>query len=190
MLAAAGFFVLRGRTGQPAAPVALPSEEPVATPAPESLPPDVAPIEQPVAMVADTTAVAEQDSVAQAVAPAPEPVPEPPSGFALTRPTVVISDLAVENVVDIAPDSGGGYQVAQRLESGERVYVTVVPRGGPADTLLAGQITVGSLDDGAVGQTVFSDFFVTVHGPVAVVVVESLLRRLTVALPPEERREK
>jgi hypothetical protein len=196
-LAVVGVIVMRGRAAPPGTDVAVVSQEPGVAAAPEPLPQEGQPAEslaqlaeslahveeQPSAISQDTAAVAERETPASPVSPAPEPAAA--AGFALTQPTVVISGLPVENVVDVSPDAGGGYQVVQRLDSGDRVYVTVVPRGGPADTLLAGQTVVAATDEGAVGQTVFSDYFVTIHGSVAVVVVESLLRRLTVAVPPE-----
>ncbi|HWP37087.1 MAG TPA: hypothetical protein VNL18_05985 [Gemmatimonadales bacterium] len=194
VLGVVGLLVMRGRGAAPGTDVAVEAEEPGFAPVSEPLALEGQPAEsvarleeQPSAFSQDTVVAPQQETATTPAAPAPTPAPEPaaPAGFVLTQPTVVISGLPVENVAVVSPDAGGGYQVMQRLDSGDRVYVTVAPRGGPADTLLAGQIVVAPTDDGAVGQTVFSDYFVTIHGPVAVVVVESLLRRLAVAVPPE-----
>jgi hypothetical protein len=198
-----GFFVLKGRPGAEAerGTAAAPAESSARGVEGESQPAPL--VDQPpgtgavladqetrdtsaavsMAVPGDTGARAEATPVAVGAQPGRER-PAPPA-FTITRPTVTISGLRVESVVDLPADSGPGYQVVQRLESGDPVYLTVAPRGGPADTLLAGQIVVGPVEDGAVGQTVFNDSFVTIHGPVAVVVVESLLRRLTLSLPPE-----
>ena len=120
-----------------------------------------------------------------AAAPEPAPAPALPPVITFAGPVVQIEGLAVESVTEIAPGMNAGYRVVQLLGSGERLTLTVVPRGAGTDTLPSGQPNVGELAaGGAMGVVGFGDFVVSARGPVAPEVLDGLLRRLTQVGPP------
>jgi hypothetical protein len=96
-------------------------------------------------------------------------------------PVVAVDGLAVQRVT---PIQTGGYVVAQLLDSGEQLTLTVVPLGSDsADPTATGQVQVQIVGDSAVGTVLFGGHTVRASGLITPEEMERLLRRLVEGPP-------
>jgi len=94
---------------------------------------------------------------------------------------LAVGGLAVQSVTQI---QAGGYVVAQMLDSGELLTLTVVPLGSDsADPTATGQVQIEFRGDTAVGRVLFGGYTVRASGVVTAETMERLLRQL-VEVPP------
>jgi hypothetical protein len=94
---------------------------------------------------------------------------------------LAVGGLAVQSVTQIET---GGYVVAQMLDSGELLTLTVVPLGSDsADPTATGQVQVEFLGDTAVGRVLFGGYTVRASGVVTAETMERLLRQLVEVTP-------
>lgn len=93
---------------------------------------------------------------------------------------VAVRGVAVQSVTRIQT---GGYVVAQILDAGERLTLTVIPLGNDsADPTATGQVQVEFLGDTAVGRVLFGGYTIRASGVVTAEAMERLLLQL-VQLP-------
>jgi len=89
---------------------------------------------------------------------------------------VAVSGVAVQSVTRIQT---GGYVVAQILDAGERLTLTVIPLGNDsADPTATGQVQVEFLGDTAIGRVLFGGYTVRASGVVTAEAMERLLLQL------------
>ncbi len=94
---------------------------------------------------------------------------------------VAVDGLEIQLITQIET---GGYVVGQRLESGERLTLTVIPLGSDsADPSATGQVRVEVVGDTAVGRVLFGGYTVRGSGLVTPEEMERLLRRLVERQP-------
>jgi hypothetical protein len=94
---------------------------------------------------------------------------------------VAVDGLAVQRVT---PIQTGGYVVAQLLDSGEQLTLTVVPLGSDsADPTATGQVQVQVVGDSTVGTVLFGGYTVRASGLITAEAMERLLRRLVEGPP-------
>jgi len=130
----------------------------------------------PLVVASDSTAPEEVDA---ALSPPAEELAPPPAVIQFSGPVIRVDGLVLEGVTEIAEGTGSGYTVVQRLESGGRLTLTVVPRSASGDTLQPGQVRVLDLPDGgATGAAVFGTSHVSASGPITADRLQALLRRL------------
>jgi hypothetical protein len=100
-----------------------------------------------------------------------------------SQPVIVIEGLVIEGVARMS----SSYQVVQRLASGKRVSLTVVPfsQAPPDDT---GFLLVrAESGDSVIGTVRFGDSYVTARAAMAPAELEQLLGRLVEQLPGDDR---
>lgn len=99
------------------------------------------------------------------------------------EPVIAIDGVMIEGVARMS----SSYQVVQRLSSGQRVSLTVIPFSeAPADD--SGFLMVrAESGDSSIGTVRFGDSYVTARGAIAPAEMERLLGRLVEQLPQEDR---
>lgn len=102
---------------------------------------------------------------------------------ATREPVIVIDGVTIEGVARMS----SSYQVVQRLASGQRVSLTVVPFSqAPADDTGFLMVRAES-GDSSIGTVRFGDSYVTARGAVVPAEMERLLGRLVEKLPQDDR---
>ena len=102
---------------------------------------------------------------------------------ATREPVIVIEGVAIEGVARMS----SSYQVVQRLASGQRVSLTVVPFSqAPADDTGFLMVRAES-GDSSIGTVRFGDSYVTARGAIVPAEMERLLGRLVEQLPQDDR---
>ena len=123
---------------------------------------------------AAAVAAAPPPPVAAADSGALLPPSQLPPGVTVEGPVLAVEGLEIESIDQLA----AGYRVVQRLETGERLELTVTPldQGAAAG---AGALRVTTLPgDTAIGTVRFGDNLISARALVAANVLESLLRRI------------
>ena len=97
-----------------------------------------------------------------------------PAGVTVEGPVLAVEGLQIESVDELA----AGYRVVQRLQTGERLELTVTPLD-QAQMAGAGTLRVTVLPgDTAMGTIRFGDNLISARALVAADVLEGLLRRI------------
>jgi len=124
--------------------------------------------------VAQDTVPAMPPPVAVADSGVLEPISRLPAGVTVARPILAVEGLEIESVDGLA----AGYRVVQRLDTGERLELTVTPLN-EAQAAGAGALRVTTLPgDTAMGTVRFGDNLISARALVAADVLEGLLRRV------------
>jgi hypothetical protein len=106
--------------------------------------------------------------------------PALPPGTTIQGSVIVIDRLPIDSVSEFAVGGRTGQRVVQRLQSGARVVLTVVPfQGAPGQGAGASIRVITVPGDTAVGTVRFADRLVSARAVVAPAVLEGLLGQLT-----------